>query len=102
VPVELFRQLETRAKAGGITVSELVRQKLEADESFAAYLNNFECQMRDTIEQGARGSRDIDIIFGRLANLGAKLRGIYTDVEQLLLPHMTNPKVRELMRGAQQ
>ena len=99
VTPQLFRELETRAKAHGITVSEEVRQLLEADHSFGGYLTRFENRMRDAVEHSARGSRDPDSAFSRLATFGAKLRMVYTDVEQVLLPDMKDPEVRTLMRG---
>jgi hypothetical protein len=99
VTPQLFRELETQAKAHGITVSEEVRRKLEVDLSLANYLNTFEHEMRDAIEHKARGSRDPEPAFHRLATFGAEIRGFYTRVEKTLLPDMTDSKVRELMRG---
>jgi hypothetical protein len=102
VTPQVFRELETRAKAHGITVSEEVRRKLAADQSLASYLANFEREMRDAVEASVRGSRNPEPTFRLLATFGAKVRKTYTDFEELLLPHMTIPKVRELMRSSQQ
>src|SRR5262249_36481119 len=106
VTPQVFRELEARANTDGITVSELVRRAIDTDQSFGAYLNRFEQQMRDAIERvararlerGVRGSPDTDV-WRRLATFGAKLRTVYTDCEELFLPEMVDPGVRTLMRG---
>jgi hypothetical protein len=100
VTPQLFRELEARAKAHEITVSEEVRQTIEkADRSLASFLADFERQVCDAVEQRARGSSDPEPTFQRLATFGAEIRSFYTKLEQTLLPDMTDPKVRELMRG---
>src|SRR5262249_53788120 len=72
VTPSVYRQLESRAQARGITISEVVRQLL--DQSLGSYINNFEQRVRDAVERSARGSRDPEPIFRRLATLGATLR----------------------------
>jgi hypothetical protein len=107
VTPQVFRELEVRANAQGVTVSELVRRAIDTDQSLSAFLNRFEPQMRDAaergvraaLERGARGSADTDL-WRRLATFGAKLRAFYTDMEELFLPDMANPEIRTLLRGA--
>jgi hypothetical protein len=97
----VFRELETRAKAHGITVSELVRRALDAgNQSLSAYLNSFEQRMRDAVERSAHNSPDPEPVWRRLATFGALLRKVYTDCEELFLPDMADSEVRALLRGA--
>ena len=98
VTPSVYRELESRAEARGTTISDEVRRLL--DQSLGNFINTFEQRVRDAVERSARGSRDPEPIFRRLATLGATLRHLYTDVEQILLPDMTNPEVRALLRGA--
>jgi hypothetical protein len=99
VTKSLFGEVEASAAEHRITFSQEVRSRLaKANPSFADYLADFERLMGDTLENSGPKT-EIEARLRCRADLGALLRGMYTNAERLLLPHMTNPKVRELMRG---
>jgi hypothetical protein len=101
---QLRRQLEAAAKEHHVTFAQEARLRLtKSTQSLAGYVADFERNARDIIEHDARNSKGgNNATWERLAQLGAKLRGTYTDIEILLLPHMHLPELRALMRGAQQ
>jgi hypothetical protein len=97
---QLRHQLETAAKAHGITFSAEIRLRLtKANQSLNSYLADWERAVCDTIERDAHGSTDIEATWRRLAELRTKLAHLQTGVEEVLLPNLANPKVRELVRG---
>jgi hypothetical protein len=106
VTPQLFRELETHASERRVTVSEEARSRLEASlKGFGSYLADFEDQMRSAIEASLRSSRNPEPGLRLNAAIGALLRGTYTNLEELLLPHphiLANPQVRALMRGTRQ
>jgi hypothetical protein len=100
---QLRRQLEAAAKERHVTFSQEVRLRLtKANQSLAGYMADFERNTRDVIEHNARNSKDIETTWRRLADLRTKIALFQTDVEQVLLPYLQDPKVRELVRGTQQ
>jgi hypothetical protein len=108
---QLQRQLAAAAVENGVTFSHEVRARLVGSletktQPFADYLSTFEAQARDINERNARkdprASPGIEATFSINAALHATLAQVYTSVEQVLLPRMHDPELRELVRGPQQ
>ena len=100
---QLRRQLEAAAKERHVTFSQEVRLRLtKANQSLAGYMADFERNVRDVIEHNVRNSKDIEATWRRLADLRTKIAHFQTGVEEVLLPYLQDPKVRELVRGTQQ
>jgi len=100
---KLRRELEAAAKQHGVTFSLEVRSRLigSLNQSLASYLADFARRAREIIEHSTR-KEDIEATWRRLRALDAKSARFYADVEEELLPYLQDPKVRELLRGAQQ
>jgi len=100
---KLRRELEAAAKEHGVTFSLEVRSRLigSLTQSLASYLADFARRAREIIEHSTR-KKDIEATWRRLRALDAKSARFYADVEEELLPYLQDPKVRELLRGAQQ
>ena len=100
---QLRRQLEAAAKERHVTFSQEVRLRLtKANQSLAGYMADFERNVRDVIEHNVRNSKDIEATWRRLADLRTKIAHFQTGVEEVLLPYLQDPKVRELVRGTPQ
>ena len=100
---QLRRQLEAAAKERHVAFSQEVRLRLtKANQSLAGYMADFERNVRDVIEHNVRNSKDIEATWRRLADLRTKIAHFQTGVEEVLLPYLQDPKVRELVRGTQQ
>ena len=100
---QLRRQLEADAKAHRVTFSQEVRLRLtKANQSLTHSLADFERDVRDVVELSARNSKDIEATWRRLADLRTKIAHFQTGVEEVLLPYLQDPKIRELVRGAPQ
>jgi hypothetical protein len=99
---ELVDRLAMHAKESRTSLSSEIRTRLinsfNAKAGLASYLADWETSIRDAVERGAR-KEDIEQALRALAELGAILRGTYTNVERLMLPYMPDPKVRELVRA---
>jgi|SRR6516165_4385559 antitoxin component of RelBE/YafQ-DinJ toxin-antitoxin module len=100
---QLRRQLEAAAKERHVAFSQEVRLRLtKANQSLAGYMADFERNVRDVIEHNVRNSKDIEATWRRLADLRTKIAHFQTGVEEVLLPYLQDPKVRELVRGTPQ
>jgi hypothetical protein len=104
VDEQLRRQLETDAKAHGVTFAQEVRLRLNgASPSLTSYLADFERNTVDAIEHIARNSKgDPKATWRRVADLRTRIAHFQTDIEEVLLPDLQDPKVRELVRGTPQ
>jgi hypothetical protein len=106
---ELRRQLATAAEANQVSFNEEVRARLidsfdqKTRQSLASFLAEFERNARDIIERNARefarNADDMELIWRRLAALGASMKGTYAGVEETLLRDMQDSDLRELVRG---
>ena len=91
------------AKERHVAFSQEVRLRLtKANQSLAGYMADFERNVRDVIEHNVRNSKDIEATWRRLADLRTKIAHFQTGVEEVLLPYLQDPKVRELVRGTPQ
>ena len=99
----LRRRVAAAAEANHVAFSREVELRLEASftQSLADFIADFTRRARATIEAGAR-KEDIETTWSNLRALDATLAHTYTGVEKALAPYLPDPKVRELIRGAQQ
>jgi hypothetical protein len=98
---ELVDRLAMRAKENRASLSEEIKTRLinsfEPAPSLADYFAIWETSIRDAVERGA-SKENIEQALRDLADVGAILRGTYTNIENKMLPYMPDPKVRELVR----
>jgi hypothetical protein len=96
---ELVRQLETRAKANRVTVSEEIRTKLiKPESSLSDFRAEWLRKVRDALEHDA-DPKDIEAVWQCLRDLEVKFAGFYTAAENDLSPYVRSARVRELLRG---
>jgi hypothetical protein len=96
----LIHELEARAKESRVTFSEIIRKKImDSEPSLAGFIDGFKHEARSVLERGAppEGIEAVWLLLQALDALSAKF---YTDVETLLMPHVANPEIRKLLRGA--
>ena len=97
-------RLAARAKANRVTFSEESRQRLIDSldpPGLSSVLANLVRNARDLLERGARrGDIEIESAWRSLQALEAKCAKFYADAETELLPYVSDPKIRELLRGA--
>jgi hypothetical protein len=106
---ELRRQLATAAEENQVSFNEEVRARLidsfdqKTRQSLASFLAGFERDVREVLERNARevarNAEGIELMWRRLAALGANMKGTYASVEETLSPDMQDRKLRELVRG---
>jgi hypothetical protein len=106
---ELRRKLKAAAKQEEISINQLIRNRLEDSfeqktrQSLASFLAGFERDVRDVLERNARevarNADDIELMWRRLAALGASMKGTYARAEEVLSSEMQNSEVQELVRG---
>jgi hypothetical protein len=100
---ELVRALETHAKASRVTVSQEVRRRLvgsfDAGPSLADFRADWVRRVRDTLEHGV-DKKDIEKAWRCVRDLETESAKFYAAAEELLMLYVSDPRIRELLRGA--
>jgi hypothetical protein len=100
---QLIAQLEKRAKANRTNFSEEIRARLidslnpRPEPGLADFGATWVSRLRDALEAGA--PEDIEAIWRAVRVIETVFAGLYGTAETELLPWISNPKIRELLRG---
>jgi hypothetical protein len=97
---QLVRQLEAAAKERRVTFSEECRTRLsKTDPSLADFRADWVRRVRDTLEHGV-DKKDIEKAWRCVRDLETESARFYAAAEELLTSYVSDPRIRELLRGA--